>query len=334
MFFPGKLTQAIEMTNAVAATEVSWQGKCTQRTTAQQDYALALAQLGDAGLYLQYWCVPLIPSASVYLSTQSPGIPAQPLPGGGSLLTCAFGDAAGTWLVALVRIGTDTQVHMLSKSSAGVAWTPLLTTPQLAQPGYVTGSIVNVWALDGLLYADVTYRQTQGGNTPVSVASMMHYYWRYPDSNNTGWIYNVNNVNLAGYAGNYWLARLGQDFTDVYLLLPQQQGLPVYSLSFKFDSGGLNYNTGPQPLTELDTISYLGSVQGSILAAYSLTDTYVFAVSPSGWDWLQQMRLAGTAVTGVYNSAPVTSRVVGNNGNCDGSGCEVFRLQYTCTLLV
>jgi hypothetical protein len=66
----------------------------------------------------------------------------------------------------------------------------------------------------------------------------------------------------------------------------------------------------------------LSALSGTVLAANSQSNRYVFATSASGWDWLKQVRLSdGAFVEGVYGSADVKVSV-DITGNCNDRSCE------------
>lgn len=131
-------------------------------------------------------------------------------------------------------------------------------------------------------------------------------------------------MDLSLYGSAFWVCRVGPGFSDRYLLLPQRYGLSAMGFRVRRVGPGLalEFLSAPEPLAELGVVSYLDAVEGQLLSAYSLTGTYVLAVGRSGWDWLWQLRVQGSAVTGVYQSAQVSAVVQGRHGRCDGVGCE------------
>jgi hypothetical protein len=95
--------------------------------------------------------------------------------------------------------------------------------------------------------------------------------------------------------------------------------MPVYTARFQRTATVLLKTQGPSLLLQQ---SAGGIPHGEIVSARSLGADYAFAISPSGWDWLQQVRLdASGYLAGVFNSAPITTTVQ-TDGHCDEESCE------------
>lgn len=107
-------------------------------------------------------------------------------------------------------------------------------------------------------------------------------------------------IDLSQYARRYWFTRLQN---AQYLLLPKTLGLPVFTLEFGY-VGGVLEAMNWAPLDNLFQFSFQGALSGALVSDRSMHTSWVFCVQPSGWDWLQNLRLDGS-FTGVYPSIPV-----------------------------
>ena len=305
-FFPGAYDSSIALSNATTVTEVDGAGICVDRGAGvPADYCLAIAQFGAGALAVRFYCVPQVPGETVYPAKgSSTGFGPFTLPG--DIMDSAFMDDTGLTLALLLRVKDLDAVYLMAP--AGLRLLP--TFAPLIPKDKVLVRTVSMWPIEGGLVVDAIVRSFQG---TAIVGSVMNF--RYDLSGNQS-VWRPTSVDLSPYANQYWFVRLsgGQ-----YLLLPRILGLAVYTVEFAFTTAGFT-SLGLIPVRELSQISFQGGLAGTVLADRSLRPSSLFAVTPSGWNWLVQLRLQGTA-TAVYASTPVTTNM-NQHGHCDSVSCE------------
>jgi hypothetical protein len=100
VFFPGRVDPALSLANATAAYQFEPGGACLARAEGlPADLALAVAEVEGASVAVRYWCVPLMPSSSLYRSSRA-ALSADMLPG--LVLRAAFGSP--DWLAILLLV--------------------------------------------------------------------------------------------------------------------------------------------------------------------------------------------------------------------------------------
>jgi hypothetical protein len=145
LFFPGQLDPSLQLVNASASIEVNGTGVCLARPGQDpQDMAIAVAEVEGAAMRVTVWCVPLVPSATVYRATAAGFGPAQ-LPG--DVLRASFGGP--DWVALLLQVA-DAQV--VAWLDAGGLHFPLSPASYLPPDRDYVG-IMNLWcALWGLCW--------------------------------------------------------------------------------------------------------------------------------------------------------------------------------------
>lgn len=313
LFFPGQLDPALTLSNVSCSVQIPPDGICNTRPIGQlPDFAIAVAEISAQSLQVQYWCAPQMASSSVYQVHDLYGLPSVTLPG--DVLASTFGPNA-TWLALMLQVGGAQGVYWLNH--LGLQQAPDCSSLILPQTYFV--KFGDIWTIEGALLVDVVTRTFQGSGALVN----SQHIFIVPNSNQTDWL--PTSVDLTGFgAGQYWYSRLSDGTT---LIMPKLGAMPLYRAQFALGSGVLTQVS----MTSLSP-SDLSAMQGLLVSPVSLSTAYIFATASSGWDWLRRVQLGDGYVEGVFNSAPITMRIV-TNGNCNElscEGCASVQLQRLC----
>ena len=329
LFFPGEASAELVLANAIASVELPASlGKCLARPRGAPDYSLAVAEAGTAGVRVTFWCAPRNAGSPVYRS-ESQGLGPVVVPG--TLLALQFGDDSGEWLAALTQETAGVQTAYVV-SRAGISALPALRT--VMDPDHELMRVENLWVIEGAIVVDLVTRHMTsfrdgdtGHQSARSEAEAMHFFvCPYPPGGNATWNrrWTATGVDLMQFGGGqYWYTRLApkpgaaSDDKREYLFLPKVAGMQPYRLRFSPPIQGRIVLDEPQAMTP----ARLSQLSGTVLAASSQGEGYMFATSTDGWDWLKQVRIADGFVEGVYGSADVKVAVQ-IQGNCDAQSCE------------
>jgi len=139
LFFPGQLDASLQLANASASIEINGTGKCLARAApAPQDTAIAVAELDGRTLTVTVWCVPMMPSSTVYRATFA-GLGPVALPG--DVLRIAFGGPG--WVALLLQVSTVQVVAWVDASGMHFPRSPAA----FLAPGLDYVSIMNLWCV-------------------------------------------------------------------------------------------------------------------------------------------------------------------------------------------
>lgn len=137
LFFPGQLDPALQLANATASMEVNGTGVCLARASpAPQDMAIAVAEVEGLTLSVGVWCVPLVPSSSVYKAPNA-GYGSDRLPG--DVLRLAFGGP--DWVAMLLQVESVQVVAWLDADGLHYPASPAVYLP----PDRYYMGIMNLW---------------------------------------------------------------------------------------------------------------------------------------------------------------------------------------------
>jgi len=340
MFFPGELDAGLMLGNVSASVELPVAlGGCLLRAGAgaQQDFAIAVAEVSVADVLVQFWCAPQMPSSSVYRSDRAAY---GPLTVPGALLDLQFGDETGEWVVALSQLASGDGQAVFLLNSSGIFQTPPVLDALLGD-GNTLLRVENMWLVEGFILIDVLARRLvayvdpltgrQGGEAetvavhltllpPLGTNLTVYGRWR------------GSTVDLLRFGmGDYWYTKLAPDETHPsdYLFVPKTQGVLPYRAHLARSGYQLVQMGGLESLAPAS----LPAMGDASFSARALTPGIVFATSRTGWDWLKQVRLATDGfVEGVYGSTGVVYSVE-IQGSCDARGCEgcgSMQLQRLC----
>lgn len=324
LFFPGELDEGLMLGNVSASVELPvGVGGCLLRAGAgaQQDFAIAVAEVSAADVRVQFWCAPRMPSSTVYRSDRAAY---GPLKVPGALLDLQFGDDTGAWVAALTQLeGQGGQAVFLLNASGMFQTPPVLSA--LLGDGNTLLRVENMWLVEGFILIDVLARRlaafvdpATGRQGAAAETVSVHLALLPPLGTNLtvygGW--RGTDADLLRFGrGDYRYTRLaGGD----YLFVPKTQGL----LPFRAHLSRVGYRLVQAGELEPLAPASLPSMGDAALAVRAQTAGVVFATSRTGWDWLKQVRLSTDGfVEGVYGSAGVEYRIE-IQGSCDERGCE------------
>jgi hypothetical protein len=336
-FFPGSPDATLALVGtAVAAVEIpTARGVCLPRArTNPPDYALAVAELVGAGLWVRFWCAPLMGSAGVYRNVSSAYGPVD-LPG--SVLSAQFGDDTGEWVAALVQPPGGAQQRVVVVNRTGVfeapGWDDRMARTQVLM------RVENMWVVEGAILVDLVTRHvvasggTGGMNMGLDALSeVMHVFLQPPlgiiqTNATTSGLWHGTDVDLMPFGGGqYGYTRVAP--SKDYLFMPKREGTMM--LLHRVRLAVVPGDTAKrlwlrQDASEpLQVAAGLGGLSGTVMAAATQGKGYVFSVAAGGgeWDWLRQTRFDEQGyVLGVYGSAEVEIQT-DIEGRCDELSCE------------
>ena len=339
-FFPGEQDSDLALTNVSASVELSASlGLCMARAGDQQDFILAVAEVaGQAvtvqvalvfffGIFLeaepvfprQVWCIPQLPTASVYRSDVS-GYGPYTVPG--MMLDLQFGDGTGDWLAVLTQLeGGGEGVYLLN--GTGMFALPALDKGLLGQN--ILLRVQNLWLIEGLVLLDVLARQLRvttdpttdrliAQSAPVALHVVMIPVLGTGLSTYGRW--RTTDADLVQFGlGGYWYTK-PYGWSD-YLFVPKSAGRLPFRVLFIRSGGELRLES----MAALRPVA-LPSMSDASLSVRGQQPGVVFVTSRSGWDWLKQARLATDGyIEGLYGSSE-TRYTINVRGNCDERGCD------------
>ena len=246
---------------------------------------LSKSELFLLDVQVRLYCIPQVPGGSLYQSTLG-GYGPYTLPG--DIMDIKF-LVDYSVLALLLRIDSSNVVALLT--SRGLQLLPSPTIPS----GYALVRITSMWVAQSNIIIDVVTRTFAG---TAQLADQIHFTYSYHANSTSVW--RPTSIDLSQYAGQYWSTTLS---SGQFLLLPQILGLPAYETSFAVSQSALRMSDIVL-VTGLDAFPFQSQLSGCVLAAASLSSNRVFAVSQTGWNWLLQVRLDGSA-TRVRASTPV-----------------------------
>lgn len=212
LFFPGQVEPALQLANATAALEFDSAGYCLERAEGTPaDLALAVAEVEGATVTVRYWCVPLLPSSSLYLSARA-GYGLEGLPG--DVIHASF--RAPGWLAILLEVGGEELACWLDADGLHL---PPPVLPHLP-PGHNYMGVLDLWTTNGLILVHVVTRRLSGTTSVVATAGTVSL--AFAPANGTDWFGTA--VDLTGLANRqYWVTTMPDGST---LFLPRQAGMP------------------------------------------------------------------------------------------------------------
>ena len=155
LFFPGQLDSTLVLSNATALTELSPGSYCTSRGTAMPaDYCVGVAEFGPPTLQISIYCIPQVPSGSLYRSS-SGGFSYSQLPG--DIMDIRFLVDASV-LALLLRVDSSNVVAILTSQGLQVLSAPTIPT------GYALVRISSMWVMQSNILIDVITRTFEGTN--------------------------------------------------------------------------------------------------------------------------------------------------------------------------
>lgn len=285
MFFPGELSADMVISGAIAVTQVSPED-CVARTP--PDQAIRVAHMSGQDLHVSSFCAPQTPGQGVY--RQGFTMLVQALPGSVSWASF-FG-----YKSVLLLIGSK----VYNATDGDLSPIPDAPVPE----NYNLMGIDSLFVLADSLIVACALKHYEGQDLVAAVSISEFYGQRW---------YTQSRVDLSSFFTTHTLTALPSN----YILLPKEIPQTAYTFTiFRTASGRLDTSA----LTPLESIT-VGSVaiNGLVVSSFSLSSTYIFAVSQEGWNWLSQVRIDGAL--GVFQSTQtnVKMRV---QGSCDEKSCE------------
>jgi len=315
VFFPGEYDNTMEVYNVSAVLELDqsmYPDYCTVRgDNLPEDYVIMVTEVFGRALQIKVWCVPQAPQLPVYVSSKTPfaSVTMQ-----GDIMQSFFVDHDN--LALIIREGSANQVWLYNRNVGDIQRMKDFPVQQSLE--YV--NVLNIWPLMDSILVDVVFRRMEITLTQAIPESYVyHFLW---DMTRNDWI-RVIDPDLSTFAVNYLISRVSTSEYK-YILFPQQPFLPVYYLTMT--RGGYNNQqiiaeTGI--LASFDPNQNLPELTDAVLSSRVIQNTYLFAVVPTGWDWLRQVRFSttGLALDGVKASTPVKVNVT-TQARCDERSCE------------
>ena len=307
------------------------------------DTCLAVGGVGGGGLLVQYYCVPLMMTASVYRTVD---LSLDWAVEGGSvwtsdLLKLQFGDGDGRTLVALAGTG-DVWVSSASVS-VKMGSVEQLTKEFGLQVVAVTDLMVAYRLPYASIHVNLLYRQVDGRIT----ANPLHAKLVVDVSNLQG-RYSWLNMGVSFFSGVHGYSVSYDSTTNFYpsasfLLLPTTPGLPVSLLTLQWDegipsNGVVQWSTFtlPESPRGLDNLLAGGQVlsQNCIMDSEGAYIAFIGAGPQQSTGWLSQARISGS-VAETYVSRPTTFSVsVERQCNVKSCvGCPDGEVQRLCDAL-
>lgn len=309
-------------------------------STNSGDTCLAVGGVSGGALLVQYYCVPLMMTASVYRTADSSlewtvdGSSAWT----NDLLKLQFGDGNGRTLVALTSAG---DVWMSSASgSVKMGSVAQLTKAFGLQVVALTDLMVAYRLPYASIHVHLLYRQVDGRITANSLHAKL-----VVDASNLQGVYYWLNMGVSLFSSIHGYSVSYDSTTTFYpsasfLLLPSTPGLPVSLLTLQWDgavpsNGVVQWSTYilPESPQGLDNLLAGGQVlsQNCIVDAEGAYIAFIGAGPQQSTGWLSQARISGAAVE-TYVSQPTTFSVgvVRQCGVKSCAGCPDGEVQRLC----
>jgi hypothetical protein len=323
MFFPGQYDSNNNMQYAMAVMEITDDnhGYCTVKN-GPQDYILVISENYNSIVTSNVWCIPQSPSSTVYKSEVVSNFPTVTLPG--DIMQTFF--ISPTLLCFLLRINSINQVFLLDQTY-GLRQAPDVPLGD----GDILVNILNIWPIMETVFIDVIIRKYT--NTLKTYTPISYMYSYYLNSRTTMWI-KVTKFDISSFATHYKIIQ-GSLQNYEYLLLPTQSFLYAYNLVItKLGNGDVQSDV--TMLTAFDPTNTISAIYDTIISSHIISNTYVFAITPSGWNWLQQVRFQVVnnmkQISTIKQSSSVAMSIV-PQGNCDEyscEGCKTILVQRLC----
>lgn len=322
-FFPGQYDSNLILNNATSIVEIiPAVSPCISRQYAQ-DFAIVVAEYKDKQIQTRVWCVPKIPSATVYIGSTL-YLPTVSLPG--DIMQSYFVASDGKLLALLLRVSTVNHVYLVNDADGLVT---------LADFPTVTGAtlvdVVDIWPILGTVCSEVLYKTIVQELTSYNVViSKIHYCWE-----GNSWV-RYPQIDFSQFAQNYLITQVGKGPVNSvyrYLLLPKDPLRPVYYVDIQWQEMGIA-QMNIQIFAGFNNNDVLPSFTNTFMSPYTLTRQYVLLVNSQGWNWLNKLTFnLDTGIPESFSGSTKVTMEVTPEGRCDEfacTGCPTLLAQRLC----
>lgn len=340
LFFPTPGVDIVANGRVVAILQLQACGAAACREGLHD--CIAVAMLGSTSIFVEHFCVPMDPAASVHpmLITDSNWQSTI----GANALQVAFYGPSGSALLVLVPKDNGNVVHLLSPKAPpaellGVAQ----GIPTLLLMGLYPLNVVSFRVIGDHVMAGVAVRKTVNGGFQSSIS----YVWFTPGVSTVNTLIGVvdfpENV-LSGYAASEYPSEPSGDSAmrqTVLLLWPTQASGGPLRLTVQYSNQTLRVVSLEPYQFDQSLVAKASFMPRSVILAQGLRVVggalEVYASTGSQYDWLQMLRVTGSdlvlqAAT-LRNSRPVQAQISVQTG-CDGTdcrGCTDLKLRALCS---
>jgi hypothetical protein len=306
------------------------------------DTCLAVAGIKNGAVVVQYYCIPIMMTSSVYrtLDLSIDWVVSGGEGWAGDLLQMQFGDPDGRTLVALTSTGS--LWLSTASNSIEVGSKLVLSRAFSLQVVAITDLMVMYRPPYTSVHINILYRQMDGhitakslhGKVVIDISSLTA-------STDLAW-FNMGSSFFSSIQGYSASRDITTSFypSATYLLLPRSDGLPVNLLTMQWDTadpsnGVVSWSSYSLP----DTPKGVGNLlaEGQVLSQSCIVDsegayiTFIGAAPSQSTGWLSQARISG-AIAESFDSQPTTFSVDTvrpcNVKSC--SGCPDGEVQRLC----
>ena len=319
LFFPALTLEAFNPLKIKALIQPSTCAQVCGGDTKPGDTCLAVGGVKEGTITVQYYCIPIMLTSSVFRTADSALEWAVTGNWAGDLLKLQFGDSNGQILVALTSTG---DVWLCSAAGSGkIGGKSLLSKAFGFQMVAVTDLMVMYRSPYTSIHLNLLYRQSDGHITATSLHGKV-----VVDTSSAplfplgalAWLNMGSSFfsSIQGYSASHDVSTTFYPSAQ-FLLLPHSEGLPVNLLTMQWDTsdpsnGVVSWSSYSLPeipsgvgklLAEGQTLSQncLVDVEGAYIA-------FIGAAPFQSMEWLSQARITGAAAE-TYVSQPTTFSV-------------------------